>query len=267
MEDKQKVPDVHTTVTADEALPSYEDTPAYSAISKATFHDLSLTLDPTGRYIVPLALNNDPAPPLYELSSSLFNVNDTSPTLQILRLEDNSLNHTISRNNPSTTKANPALLNPSTKQPIYAIAHQYIRSSQTDTNRSLEVWKTRHFTTVTWDFSTKEFVSDYDNPDLPRDYSAGNEVWGAGQKGRMLVQKHLLQWQDGRWTKGVVGEGEVIAVERDVVHGGMGVLNIVGKEVEGEDLDLLVSAWCVRHWGQVKEGGRRKSSFGFGIGK
>jgi hypothetical protein len=70
-----------------------------------------------------------------------------------------------------------------------------------------------------------------------------------------VFQQHLLTLSRGNWISYMLKEeGEVIAVlnEKGLGPQGMPVLGVV-KDLDKEILDFLVSAWCVKTWGHLRD--------------
>jgi len=82
-----------------------------------------------------------------------------------------------------------------------------------------------------------------------------------------MIQKPLLQYVDAKWISIDVNlNGETIAFERERSEEsqGMPMLTVI-KNLDEDTMDLLVSAWCVRLWGEIGKmaRGKRRSSLIF----
>jgi hypothetical protein len=231
----------------DEAPRSYEGAPTYGTGTNASAgrpHALTsgtnLTLDPTGMSIIELPSSD--APPRYTLTKSLLHV-DCGTSIHIKRPE--------SKGGETSSLT------------VYAIGEHYISPlhmvrktlRNVSVARSHGLFASVGLRKIVWDFSTHIPLKKGEGMDgLNSGGSIGptDPVYliGVGN-GPGTVQKHLLQFLDGKW---VDDDDEVLALEREggVECEGMPVLSVM-KDLDQEMMDFLVSAWCVTMWGEVSK--------------
>jgi hypothetical protein len=195
-------------------------------------------LDPTGMFIK--EVSSIDASPLYTLSKSLLHVN-IGTSIHISR---------------PVTKGHEE---PSLE--VYAIGEHFIAPLHPVRKilRSVDVARSHGLAVevglrkIIWDFSTRVPLPKGQGMDgLNTGGSVGptDPVYliGVGN-GPGTVQKHLLQFYDGKWED---DDDEILALESEggLECEGMPLLS-VAKDLDQEMMDFLVSAWCVTMWGEV----------------
>ncbi|RFU28948.1 hypothetical protein B7463_g7401, partial [Scytalidium lignicola] len=242
---------------ANEALPSYEDVHLDRAPSLTqVYSQMALAIDPTGLFIRPLSTEQIEVAPLYSLSSSLLNVS-LGTSIQVKRLEPTCFG--LSRRDEGVA--------------VCAIGDRFIKplNAHRCMLRNIVVSKSHGILITTklrktvWDFSTPVPLKKGETDK----WEAGSDpvvLLGVGN-GPATVLRRLLQLYDTKWVCYVDNpDGEAIAFEREGGEDskGMPMLTVV-KNLNGDMMDFLVSAWCVRLWGEAGKVacGKRRFSLSF----
>lgn len=244
-------------------LPSYEQVHLDRAPTLSAIHSqMTLTFDPTATSIKPLAAEEVECPVFYSLTSSLLRVKMGS-AIQVQRVESRS----------PGPDGNPRTKNHS----VYAIGDRFMNPLSSrrlklqgiQVARSHGLFVSTKLRKLVWEFSTEV---------KPRQGDVVNDVRMKGPVGTVdpvysigtgvgvgTIKKPLLQFFDSKWVSfDAEFESETIAFEREGTEESqsMPTLSVV-KNLDEEMMDLLVSAWCVRLWGDLPKmvsSGKRRSS-------